>query len=59
MVLSGPFTEGCMNSGTVYLTIKDNAPNEMKIIYLSNTDIVVGECPIDLSKLFLRRKAFH
>ncbi|MFN4365398.1 DUF6705 family protein [Chryseobacterium hispalense] len=56
MIFSGPFTKGCMNAGTVYLTVKPSAPNQMKIIYLSETDIVVGECPNTFEQTFPEKK---
>lgn len=45
MIFSGPFTGGCMNRGTVAIRINTNNPDQMRVIYQSAQDIVVGECP--------------
>lgn len=49
---SGPLTSGCINSGDVYLTINPNTPNQMKIFYWSDKDIVVGDCPSSFTQTF-------
>jgi hypothetical protein len=45
MFFSGPLTSGCINYGTVYLTIKPTTPNTLNIFFAGNYDIVEGECP--------------
>lgn len=52
MYFSGPFTSGCINSGSIFLKIDPNTPNQMRITYLSDKDIVVGECPSTFSQTF-------
>lgn len=46
MFFSGPLTSGCINYGTVYLTIKPATPNILNIFFTGEYDIVEGECPI-------------
>lgn len=53
----GPSPKGCINYGTVYLTIKPNTPNQMSIIYLSDHDIVVGECPSTFTQTFPEKQS--
>lgn len=45
MIFGGPATSGCINYGTVYLTIKPATPNTLNIFFAGNYDIVEGECP--------------
>ena len=45
MHFSGPGTEGCINRGTVYLSINTTDPTKMSFIYLLSYDITSGECP--------------
>ncbi len=52
----GPSPQGCINYGTVYLTVKPNTPNQMKIIYASDHDIVVGGCPSTFEQTFPEKK---
>jgi hypothetical protein len=52
MIFGGSSPEGCINYGTVSLRIDPNTPNQMKIKYWSNNDIVVGECPSTFSQTF-------
>lgn len=49
---SGPYTKGCINRGSIFLKINPNTPNQMRIIYWSDKDIVVGECPSTFSQTF-------
>lgn len=48
----GSSPKGCINSGTIYLRISPTNPNEMKIFYWSDMDIVIGECPSTFSQTF-------
>ena len=50
LVFGGPFTRGCMNRGTVAIRLNANNPNQMRVIYQSAQDIVVGECPSSFSQ---------
>jgi hypothetical protein len=52
MIFAGPVPSGCINHGTVSLRINPSTPNQMKIKYWSNNDIVVGECPSTFSQTF-------
>ncbi len=52
MIFGGSSPEGCINYGTVSLRIDPNTPNQMRIKYWSNNDIVVGECPSTFSQTF-------
>ncbi len=52
MFFGGPLTSGCINRGTISLRINPSNPNEMKIKYWSDYDIVVGECPSTFSQTF-------
>jgi hypothetical protein len=52
MIFGGPFTSGCMNRGTIALRINANSPNQMRVMYQSAQDIVVGECPTTFSPTF-------
>lgn len=52
MHFSGPFTSGCINRGSIFLKINPSTPNQMRILYWSDTDIVVGECPSTFSQTF-------
>jgi hypothetical protein len=52
MIFGGPFTSGCINRGTVSLRINPSTPNQMRIIYWSARDIVVGECPTTFEQTF-------
>lgn len=52
MIFGGPFTNGCINRGTVSLRINPSIPNQMRIIYWSARDIVVGECPSTFEQTF-------
>ena len=45
MVFSGPSTTGCKNFGSVFLRINQASPNQMTILYWSDTGFVVGDCP--------------
>lgn len=49
---SGVSPKGCINYGDVYITVKPNLPNQMKIMYWSDKDIVSGDCPISFSQTF-------
>lgn len=49
---SGPFTSGCVNRGSIFLKIIPSTPNQMRIIYWSDRDIAVGECPSNFSPTF-------
>lgn len=57
MSFVGPSVEGCINYGTVYLTIKPNTPNKMKIFYWSDSDIVVGDCPNSFEQTFPEKQS--
>lgn len=50
MIFSAPSSRGCMNRGTVAIRINANNPNQMRVIYQSAQDIVVGECPSSFSQ---------
>jgi hypothetical protein len=52
MLFSGPFTSGCINRGSIFLKINPITPNQMRIIYWSDRDIAVGECPSTFSQTF-------
>ncbi|OCK51917.1 hypothetical protein BA768_14425 [Chryseobacterium sp. CBo1] len=52
MHFSGPYTKGCMNSGSIFLKINPSTPNQMTIIYWSDKDIVVGDCPSTFTTTF-------
>lgn len=52
MHFSGPYTKGCMNSGSIFLKINPSTPNQMTITYWSDKDIVAGECPSTFSSTF-------
>ncbi|ROI00221.1 DUF6705 family protein [Chryseobacterium daecheongense] len=52
----GPYQKGCINSGTVYVRVKPATPNQMTISYLSDMDIVVGECPNTFTQTFPEKK---
>lgn len=52
MHFSGPYTSGCLNAGSVFLKINPNTPNQMTIIYWSDKDIVVGDCPSTFTTTF-------
>ncbi|MCX8526496.1 hypothetical protein OF897_21515 [Chryseobacterium formosus] len=52
MIFAGLVPSGCINHGTVSLGITSGIPNQMKIMYWSNNDIVVGECPSTFSQTF-------
>lgn len=53
---AGSSPSGCINSGTIYLRINSSTPNQMTIYYLSDQDIVVGECPSSFSQTFPEKK---
>lgn len=42
---SGSYTDVCLNSGTVYISILPNQINQMNLIYLLDTDFYSKECP--------------
>lgn len=52
MIFGGSSPKGCINSGSVILKINPSTPNQMRIIYWSDKDIVVGECPSTFSQTF-------
>ncbi|MCX8522947.1 hypothetical protein OF897_03295 [Chryseobacterium formosus] len=52
LLFSGPYTKGCMNSGSIFLKINPSTPNQMRIIYSSDRDIAVGECPSSFTTTF-------
>lgn len=52
LIFAGPVLEGCINHGTLSLRINPSTPNQMRIKYWSNNDIVVGECPSTFSQTF-------
>lgn len=52
MLFSGPHTSGCLNAGSVFLKINPSTPNQMTIIYWSDKDIVVGDCPSSFTTTF-------
>ncbi|MEC3877053.1 DUF6705 family protein [Chryseobacterium salviniae] len=52
MIFSGSVPRGCINHGTVSLRINPSTPNQMRIFYISDKDIVVGECPSTFSQTF-------
>jgi len=41
----GSFTDVCLNSGTIYINVKPNQPNQMELFYLLDTDFYTKECP--------------
>lgn len=52
MIFGGSSPKGSINYGTVSLRINSSTPNQMKIKYWSNSDIVVGDCPSTFSQTF-------
>lgn len=52
MHFSGPYTSGCMNAGSIFLKVDPNTPNQMRIMYGSDRDIVVGDCPSTFTTTF-------
>ncbi|NMR33842.1 hypothetical protein HIO71_06415 [Chryseobacterium aquaticum] len=52
MIFGGSSPQGCINHGTVSLRINPSTPNEMRVKYWFNNDIVVGECPSTFSQTF-------
>jgi len=52
MYFVGSSPQGCLNSGALHLRVSPTNPNEMKIFYWSDMDIVVGECPNTFSQTF-------
>lgn len=57
MYFSGPTPQGCINYGSLFLTIKPNNLNEMTIMYWSDKDIVIGDCPSSFSQTFPEKKS--
>ncbi len=45
MYFSDDAPRGCINYGTVYLTIKPTTPNVLNIFFTGEYDLVQGECP--------------
>lgn len=45
MYFSDDSPKGCINYGTIYLTIKPATPNILNIFFTGEYDIVQGECP--------------
>lgn len=52
MIFGGSSPTGCINSGSVFLKINPSTPDQMRIIYWSDRDIAVGECPSTFSPTF-------
>ncbi len=52
LIFAGPVPDGCINHGTVSLRIIPSTVDQMRIIYWSERDIVVGECPSSFSQTF-------
>ena len=52
MIFAGPVPSGCINHGALTLRINSNTPDQMRIFYFSDKDIVVGECPTTFSQTF-------
>ena len=57
MSFVGPTPKGCVNYGEIYLTIKPNTPNQMSIMYWSDKDIVVGDCPSNFMQTFPEKQS--
>jgi len=52
----GDTPKGCINYGTVYLTIKPQTPNQMSVFYWGEYDIVEGVCPSGFATTFPEKK---
>lgn len=52
MYFAGSSPKGCLNRGRIYLRIKTNTPNQMTIVYWSDNDIVIGDCPSTFEQTF-------
>lgn len=52
MIFAGPVPSGCINHGALTLRVNPNTPDQMRIFYFSDKDIVVGECPTTFSQTF-------
>jgi hypothetical protein len=52
MYFAGNSPKGCLNRGRIYLKIKTNTPNQMTIVYWSDNDIVIGDCPSAFEQTF-------
>lgn len=52
MYFSGDSPTGCINYGTVYLTIKPATPTKLDIFFAGDYDIVEGECPSTFKTTF-------
>ena len=48
----GDSPEGCINYGTVYLTVNPGTPDQLSMMYWSDHDIVAGDCPTGFVQTF-------
>jgi hypothetical protein len=55
----GSSPEGCINYGTVYLTVNPGTPNQMSMMYWSDHDIVQGDCPAGFIQTFPEKQVIH
>lgn len=54
---TGNSPKGCINSGIIYIRVKNANLNEMHISYLSDKDIVSGDCPSNFFQTFPEKQS--